>query len=150
MKLPVWCMVVFAAISFSCDSKLETPPPNRKAQVQLISEQVLRYELQQSARAGESDASGLCVAISDGRTLTDPDPDTLGRLRARDRVRPASDCRYGRTLVIGPLVWVNSDEVRAGAAYLKAGTGETRLAYRVVLEDGYWRCVGPILLADPL
>ena len=123
------------------------PPPDHATQVPFVLEAVLRYESQQfGPKAGEPDGV-ICLGIRHDGGLTDPSATIL---KAIARSQPQSACTGSRTLIAGPVEWLTGDEVRVGGGYIRAAEGETRLAYRVVLEEGIWRCVGPIISRDPL
>jgi len=122
---------------------------DRATQAPLILGEVLRYEIQRfAANAGEAEGV-LCVAVRDGQAARDPSPDimqSIGGLRAQ----PQSRCQGNETLIAGPIEWVRDDEVHVKGGHIRGSEGERLLAYRVVLEAGQWKCVGPIVSWDPL
>jgi hypothetical protein len=124
-------------------------PPDRGAQVPLIIEEVLRYEIHQYAPKEGGTESTLCIAVREGGLPTDPSPSMMRGLNNK-QAQPKSECKGTRTLIAGPIEWLRDDEVRVKGGYLRASEGEARLAYRVVRENGRWVCVGPIISADPL
>jgi hypothetical protein len=121
-------------------------PPDRASQVPLIIEEVLRFELQQFTL---KESGAVCVAVREGERTTDPSPAIMRRL-SNKWAQPQSDCKAKNTLTAGPIEWLKDDDVRVKGGYLRANEGETRLAYRVVRENGNWVCVGPIVSWDPL
>ena len=124
-------------------------PPDRATQAPLIIEEVLRYGIHQFAPKEGGAESELCVAVRERDPPTDPGPSTMRRLNNK-QAQPQSECKAAKTLIAGPIEWLGDDEVRVKAGYLRASEGETRLAYRVVRENGRWVCVGPIISWDPL
>ena len=132
-----------------CAGAAAQPKPlDRAAQVPLILEEVLRYELQQFAPKEDGAESVLCVAVREGTASADPAPSIMKRLNKQ--AQPQSECKAPGTLVAGPVEWIRDDEVRVKGGYLRASEGEKRLAYRVVRENGHWECLGPIVAWDPL
>jgi hypothetical protein len=138
----------------ACRDTGEAPRPSeRSTALPFILEEVLRYEIAQFA-GEESPAAGAttCVAVRDGRETRDPNAATLRRLPKSGRFQPWSSCRGDEalTLIAGPVEWRADDEVYASGAYLRPGRGETPLKYRVLWEQGRWRCAGPIVVGLPL
>ena len=124
-------------------------PLDRATQAPLIIEEVLRCEIHQFSSKADGADSSVCVAVREGNSPTDPDPSIMRRLNNK-QIQPQSGCKAARTLIAGPIEWLRNDEVRVKGGYLRASEGETRLAYRVVRENGRWACVGPIISWDPL
>ena len=121
---------------------------DREAETASILEQAIRYGVHQFAPRDDADGIALCIAIREGGVLTDPDPSVMRRLNTR-QAQPWTQCKAAATLLIGPIEWLGDDEVRVKAGYVRASRGESRLAYRVVRENGNWICVGPIISWDP-
>jgi hypothetical protein len=130
-------------------SEAQPRPLDRPSQAPLIIEEVLRYQIHQFAKKEGEPEGALCVAVREGSMPRDPSPELVLRL-GNKRVQPQSSCSGARTLIAGPVEWLRDDEVRVGGGYVRASEGETRLAYRVVRENGRWVCVGPIISWDPL
>ena len=124
-------------------------PLDRATQTPLIIEEVLRYGIHQFAPKEDGAEGALCVAVREGNLPTDPSPSIMRRL-SNKQAQPQSECKAAKTLIAGPIEWLRDDEVRVKGGYLRASEGETRLAYRVVRENGRWVCVGPIISWDPL
>jgi hypothetical protein len=126
---------------------VQSQPLDRAAEGPRIIEQVLRYEIHQFSSKAGPDGGPACVAVREGGRLVDPSPTTMLRLGAK--ARPQSECNEAAVLIAGPVEWQRDDEVRVRGGQ-KQWANETSLAYRVVREDGNWRCVGPIIPWDPL
>ena len=124
-------------------------PLNRPAEVPLIIEEVLRYQIQQFAPKEGGPDSVVCLAVREDTVPIDPSPGIMQRL-GNKQAEPRSACEGTRVLIAGPVEWLRDDEVRVKGGYLRPSEGETRLAYRVVRENGRWVCVGPIVSWDPL
>ncbi len=143
-------VLVFPLLLAGCAGADARPEPlDRAAQVPLIVGEVLRYEIHQFAPKEGGPDGVVCVAVREEKQATDPGPGIMQRLSGM-QAEPQSKCKGRRTLMAGPVEWVRDDEVRVKGGYLRASEGETRLAYRVVLENGRWECVGPIVSWDPL
>jgi hypothetical protein len=123
---------------------------DRAAQVPVILEVVLRYQIEERADTRNEPPETLCIAVRhDGRT-SDPDADVMRRLGRPAQALSACEGATGLTVIAGPVEWLRDDEVRVKGAYRRGTQGETPLAYRVVREEGQWVCAGPILSWDPL
>jgi hypothetical protein len=128
----------------------QSKPADRASQTSSILAEVLRSEIRQFALEGaEAAGASICVAVRNGASTGDPDQTVMQQLG--QRVRPRSKCAPNAvTVVAGPIEWLRDDETRVKGALLQALEGERPLAYRVVLENRRWVCVGPILSWDPL
>lgn len=147
--LSAFALAVPLLLAGCAGADAQPKPLDRASQVPLIIEEVLRYGIHQFA-AKEAGAEGaLCVAVREGALPADPSPSIMRRL-GNTQALPQSECKTSKTLIAGPIEWLRGDEVRVKGGYLRASEGETRLAYRVVRENGRWMCVGPVISWDPL
>ena len=129
-------------------SDVQPRSSDRAAEAASILEQAIRYGVHQFAPKDGGDGSALCIAIREGNLPTDPNPSIMRRLN-NGQAQPWTQCKAAATLLVGPIEWLDDDEVRVKAGYVRASRGESRLAYRVVRENGNWICVGPIISWDP-
>jgi hypothetical protein len=77
-------------------------------------------------------------------------------------VRPVSGCRTGRdgvttaagepamVLGVGPIDWLRDDDALVRGRYFRTAAASASPLYRVVLENGRWRCLGPVIEGLPL
>jgi hypothetical protein len=126
-----------------------------------VLEAVLVYQAWQFTDA-DGPEMAICVAVAEGEEAVDPTQALLERVREKISVLPVSQCRTERKgvttadgrpamiLGVGPVRWLADDDALVRGRYFRKAATSASPLYRVVLEQGRWQCLGPVVEGVPL
>lgn len=158
MRQRLFIGLIAAAALAGCAPPI--PVETRAAEELDIREAVFRHQFAHNASGQKQNARVLCLGVRqmhpvDGPSESDPEPALLARFSNHlAPVRGQSACMVdgsgvvdkatgaqGLSFRVGPIAWVNGEEVTLGGGYYEASLSSSGNEYRVRKIEGRWTVV---------